>query len=132
MHPRSRVVIVGSITDGELLAAAYTRGAQGLLFWDPDHGHPLTPAWARSKAVAGWPSCRVDGGLLEGMPPAANRLRRHSRSKHRPRAAGRVSAGRKPQPHQPIRVMWARGPVTHRGSLLRADTPAVVSVYRFR
>jgi DNA-binding NarL/FixJ family response regulator len=40
MYPTSAVIIVGSIADVGLLAAAYARGAQGLLFWDPDQNHP--------------------------------------------------------------------------------------------
>ena len=40
MHPTSVIVVFGSPTDIDLLAAAYTRGASGLLPWDPDQPPP--------------------------------------------------------------------------------------------
>jgi len=35
LHPRANTVVYGSVTDVELLAAAYARGAGGLLVWEP-------------------------------------------------------------------------------------------------
>src|SRR6476660_6639787 len=35
IHPQANTVVYGSVTDVELLAAAYARGAGGLLVWEP-------------------------------------------------------------------------------------------------
>ncbi len=48
MNPSAAVVVVGSVVDIESLAAAYVRGARGLLLWEPDQiprpeGHPDAP-----------------------------------------------------------------------------------------
>ena len=36
MNPSAVIVVVGSVVDLESLAAAYVRGARGLLLWEPD------------------------------------------------------------------------------------------------
>src|SRR6478735_1872645 len=36
MNPSAVIVVVGSVVHLESLAAAYVRGAQGLLLWEPD------------------------------------------------------------------------------------------------
>ena len=36
MHPASVVIVFGSVTEIDRLAAAYVRGARGLLTWDTD------------------------------------------------------------------------------------------------
>jgi DNA-binding NarL/FixJ family response regulator len=59
MHASSVVVVFGSVAEIDLLAAAYIRGAQGLLTWDPDQ--PDVGAAQVSDRGAGWRSV-VDGG----------------------------------------------------------------------
>ena len=36
MHPTATIIVFGSVTEIDVLAAAYLRGARGLLPWDPD------------------------------------------------------------------------------------------------
>jgi hypothetical protein len=36
MHPASVVIVFGSVNEIDRLAAAYVRGARGLLTWDSD------------------------------------------------------------------------------------------------
>lgn len=44
MRPSSVIIVSGSITEIDVLAAAYVRGAGGLLTWDPDQPPPQAPA----------------------------------------------------------------------------------------
>ncbi len=44
MHPTAVIVVFGSHTDIDVLAAAYIRGARGLLLWDPDQPPRWVPA----------------------------------------------------------------------------------------
>ena len=37
LHPTAMVIVFGSVTETDILAAAYVRGARGLLLWDFDH-----------------------------------------------------------------------------------------------
>jgi len=37
LHPTAMVIVFGSVTETDILAAAYVRGARGLLLWDTDH-----------------------------------------------------------------------------------------------
>jgi DNA-binding NarL/FixJ family response regulator len=37
LHPTAAVIVFGSPTETDILAAAYARGARGLLLWDPDN-----------------------------------------------------------------------------------------------
>ena len=37
MHPTAVVTVFGSVTDTDILAAAYVRGARGLLLWESDN-----------------------------------------------------------------------------------------------
>ena len=36
MHPTAMIIVFGAPTDINVLAAAYARGARGLLPWNPD------------------------------------------------------------------------------------------------
>jgi len=40
MHPSAVVVVVGSAGDIDVLAAAYVRGARGMLLWETTPAHP--------------------------------------------------------------------------------------------
>jgi len=59
MKPTSVVIVFGSVGEIDLLAAAYIRGAQGLLTWGPDQ--PEAGVAEVSDRGAGWRSV-VDGG----------------------------------------------------------------------
>ena len=37
LHPSAAVIVFGSVTEADILAAAYVRGARGLFLWDWDH-----------------------------------------------------------------------------------------------
>lgn len=37
MHPTAMVIVFGSFTETDILASAHSRGARGLLLWDPDN-----------------------------------------------------------------------------------------------
>lgn len=37
LHPTAMVIVFGSVTETDILAAAYVRGARGLFLWDWDH-----------------------------------------------------------------------------------------------
>ena len=37
LYPTAVVIVFGSVTETDILAAAYVRGARGLLLWDWDH-----------------------------------------------------------------------------------------------
>jgi hypothetical protein len=39
-HPDAAPIVIGSITDLDLLAGAYARGAGGLLLWEPETHEP--------------------------------------------------------------------------------------------
>ena len=42
MYPTTVIVVFGSVTEIDVLAAAHVRGARGFLPWDPDQGMPAT------------------------------------------------------------------------------------------
>jgi hypothetical protein len=50
LHPRANTVVYGSVTDVELLAAAYARGAGGLLVWEPSSSGWRTGSRGRTAA----------------------------------------------------------------------------------
>jgi DNA-binding NarL/FixJ family response regulator len=44
MHPTTVIIVFGSPRELDVLAAAYVRGARGLLTWDPEQSPPGFPA----------------------------------------------------------------------------------------
>ena len=45
MQPAAMIIVFGSVTDIDVLAAAYVRGARGILPWDPDQPPPGPRPW---------------------------------------------------------------------------------------
>jgi DNA-binding NarL/FixJ family response regulator len=53
LHPRANTVVYGSVIDVELLAAAYARGAGGLLVWEASSSGRPTRQPGRTAGCAG-------------------------------------------------------------------------------